>query len=218
MIIKSRYITNSSIPEADYVPATINFNGVCIANKSALLLDTTALAEIAKATNDLNTQFTAWIAAQAASANAKGSKDAQFKASRAVINKWAKTFRANTAVPDALLDQLMLAPHKPGRTVSAPTTPTNFKGTTNGEGMVSLQWSRNGNSASTQFIIEYRLSPTAPWAIAGASSSVRFDYQGTAGSYVAFRVYAKKKTANSAATAALIFWEDSSSQTVLKVA
>ena len=153
-----------------------------------------------------------------AAANAKGSKDSQFKATQAVINKWAKIFRANGNIPDALLDQLMLAPHKPTRTSSAPAKPTSLQATADGQGLISLKWSRTGNTSATQFVIEYRTSSSAPWAIAGSTNSVKFDYQGTAGTYIAFRVYSQKKTETSAATAPLVFWENSGLQAELKVA
>ena len=213
----NRYITER-MPDADYVAALQNFYTVANANKVVLGLAPADLTEIQKASSEAANLFNAWVAAQAAANNARAGKDTQFGTSRTVINKWAKTFRANQAISDAILEQLLVAKHRPNQTFSAPATPANFNIQGNGTGLVSLTWSRNGNTAATTFVIQYRESPTAPWTIVGTSTSSKFSWQGTAGVYASFRVYATKKSRNSEATAPLAVWDNGNFLTLSKAA
>ena len=217
MRIAYRYITQS-MPEADYVAALTNFKTVCANNKVALGLSTDQLAEITAAAVDAATKFNDWTAAQTAANKAKDAKNEQFDATATTISAFAKTFRANNAISDALLAELMVAPHNPGRTSSPPVTPTYFQGSADANGLVTLTWKRNGNTTSTQFVVEGRTSDTAPWTTYGVATSCKFTYQASPGNYVAFRVVAKKKNVVAPATTSVSFWGASSSLTLSEAA
>ena len=206
MLINSRYITDTKMPEADYATALTNFLAVCNANKVPLALTTNDLTEIQAAATGFPTTLNAWVAAQAAAGNAKTAKDVQKATTATIINKWAKIFRANNAIPDALLDQLMVAPHKPGRTSSPPVTPTEFQCVADGDGNISMKWRRNGNTSATSFVIEWRGSASAPWTQIGATTRAKFSWQSTPGEYAAFRVRATKKGQSSAASNQFVVW------------
>ena len=116
------YITEISA-DGDLNTALNNFNAVCVANAALLGLSPANLTEIAAASTAFTTTFNSATAAKAAAKNSIEAKDIQKKSSKAVISKWAKTFRANLAVPDNLLDSLMLPHHKTPGSKTPPAQP-----------------------------------------------------------------------------------------------
>lgn len=205
----SQYITQINA-DGDLNVALANFNTVCIANATTLGLKTADLAEIAAAATGFNTNLNAWVASRSAANNAKDVKDTQKSTSKNVVSKWAKNFRANPAVPDALLSQLMLPPHKTPGSKTPPTTPLDLVANANGQGLVKLTWKRNGNTSGTTFIIETRNSASAPWAMLDGTTKTKYDYQASPGVYIAFRVSAKRGTLTSAPSVPVVLWESGS--------
>lgn len=186
-----------------------NFHTVCAANATALGLGLPDLTAILNATTNFTNDLNAVVAAKAASKAAASAKDAQKKASKAVVSQWAKTFRANVTVSDALLAQLMLPPHKTPGTKSAPTTPTALVASADGLGNVYMSWNRGANRNGTVFLIEFRTSPTADWAVLNSTTKVKFSVQATPGSYIAFRVSAQRNSQTSAASTPVALWDGS---------
>lgn len=205
------YITEIDA-DGDLSTALANFNTVCIANTAALGLTPANLLEIAGASTTFTTDLNALVAAKATAKSAAALKDTQKKSSKATVSKYAKMFRANVAVTDALLAQLQLPAHKTPGTKTPPTTPTMLVANADGTGLVSLSWNRMGNIAGTVFLIEYRTSPTSDWAVVNTTTRVRFSVQATPGSYIAFRVSAQRNGQTSAASTPVVLWDSSAPQ------
>ena len=203
----SKYITEV-VADSELNTALQLFNATAAANAVALGLTPPNLTEIANASSGFTTNLNAWAGAKAAANLAHENKDIQKKSSKAVISKWAKVFRANNAISDALLDQLMLPPHKTPGTKTPPTTPLDLVANANGEGLVSLKWKRNGNTSTTVFNIEWRLAPGTNWNVLDSTTKAKYDYQANPGQYIAFRVTAKRNGLNSPASVSVVLWED----------
>lgn len=201
------YITDN-LPDGELNTALTNFNTVCAANATALGLSPANLTEIAGASSAFTTQFNGATAAKAAAKSAVANKDIQKKTSRGIVGKWAKTFRANPNVPDNLLEQLMLPPHKTPGTKTNPTQPMNLVASADGNGVVKLTWSRNGNREGTQFLVESRNSPTADWEQIGGTTQAKFTNQAVPGQYVAYRVTATRRGLFSPASTPVVLWEN----------
>lgn len=202
----SHYITDK-ISDAELAVDLASFYTVANNNKVVLGLQAGDITEIQNASTNFNTDLTAWIAAKAAADNAKGVKDTQRATSRAVISKWAKVFRANQAVPDALLSQLMLAPHKPTGSKTPPTQPTDLVANSDGNGNITLRWNRNGNIQGTQFIIEYKAAAGDAWAVLSSTSRASFQTTWSPGQYVSYRVIAKRNGQSSAPSTPVVLWD-----------
>lgn len=207
------YITEI-VNDGELNTALANFNTVCIANAAALGLVPADLTEIAAAATGFNTNLNTATAAKATANSAVESKDIQKAASRSVVNKWAKVFRAKTTVSDALLNQLMLPPHKTPGSFTQPVTPTDLVATANGDGVISLKWNRAGNIQGTTFTVEYRLSASDPWAILGTTTKVSFGHESAPGQYIAFRVSATRRGVTSPASTPVVLWDTEQGQTL----
>lgn len=185
-----------------------NFNTVCAANAATLALSPADLTAIAAASTGFNTTLNAATTAKAAAKNSVEAKDLQKKSSKATVSKYAKLFRANAAVPDNLLDSLMLPHHKTPGTKTPPAQPLDLTGSADGNGLVSLKWKRNGNISGTQFLVETRTDPAGDWTISGSTTQTKFQYQAVPGSYIAFRVTATRRDLLSPPSFPYAFWEN----------
>jgi len=194
--------------DGEFNSALANFNAVCITNTATLGLLPADLTAIAAAATAFNTTFNAATASKATTKNSVEAKDLQKKASRSTVSKYAKIFRANQAVPDNLLDSLMLPHHKTPGTKTPPTQPLDLTGSADGNGVVSLKWKRNGNISGTQFLIETRIDPAGPWTISGSTTQAKFTYQAVPGVYIAFRVTAVRRELSSLPSFPYAFWEN----------
>jgi hypothetical protein len=185
---------------------------VISANASTLGI---SAAQVTALTNLINTFTTQYNASQSARASWKAAvttKDVAKKAVRDQVTIYAKQWRANPSVPDALLDQLQMAPHKPVGTTSAPVTPTNFQAAIDGLGNVTLTWKSNGNKPGTVYVVESRDSATGDWSIYGVETRTRMTLEAEAGKYIAFRVSAQRNKNKSTPTIPIVLWEGGSSE------
>ena len=191
-IMPKHYITDS-MPDADYAAALTSFAAACNANKVALNLQPADLTEIGNAATAFSTGLNTAVNAKVAAKATINAKDTTRKTTRTTVGKWGKIFRSNLAVPDALLDTLMLPSHKTPGKKTQPSTPEKLVASATGNGFVTLQWSRNGNIATTTFVIEYRASLSDTWIQVGSTSKARWQYQAIAGSEIWFRVTANRR-------------------------
>lgn len=203
--------------EGDFSIALQNFAVVCDANKVALGLTVPDLAEIAGATTGFVTSLTTLATAKSAAESAREAKDIQMAAAKAMVAKWAKTFRANPAVSDAILVDLTVAPHSTPAVKTPATQPLDLVASADGDGNIRLQWKRNGNIQGTQFVVEYRASSADAWAQLGTCTKRTFDTAWTPGTYIAFRVIAVRRGIASPASTPFVLW-DSGSEVTLKLA
>lgn len=175
-------------------------------NKSLLGLSPTDLSDMGKVFSDFSTSLNAAGAAKTAALTATSDKNAKRKAAKALVSKWAKVFRANQAVPDSVLESLLLPPHVTPPTHSAPTQPTNLTLSVNSVGDVTLGWSRNGNGVGTIFNVETAEVSEGPWTTFDMTTKTKLAYQGTPGTPVWFRVSAKRNGNTSSFSLPISLW------------
>lgn len=205
----SHYITDR-MPDAEFSTDLANFATVCGANQPALGLQPADLSEIQNASTNFTTELNDWTAAKASADNAKTVKDAQRTASRTVISKWAKIFRAKASVSDALLGQLMLAPHNPPASKTPPAQPFDLVANSDGNGNIVLRWNRAGNIQGTQFIIEYRAAANQAWSVLSSTTRASFATTWNPGQYVGYRIIAKRNGQTSPACTPVVLWDGES--------
>ncbi|HRI42571.1 MAG TPA: fibronectin type III domain-containing protein [Fimbriimonadaceae bacterium] len=191
--------------------ALANFATVCDNNAGPLGLTGPMVAEIEGAATNFSAELAASTAAKAARAAAVQSKSTQKTTSKAIVSKYAKIFRANSAVSDELLAQLMLPPHSTPGSESSPTTPLDLTASANGEGVTTLKWNRNGNIRGTIFQIEKRTSPSGAWSILDTTTRRTFVTASAPGQYVAYRVRATRSGQSSAPSTPVVLWDGSGS-------
>ncbi|MEQ1822150.1 MAG: fibronectin type III domain-containing protein [Fimbriimonadaceae bacterium] len=213
MNITSKYITEMD-GDSELLAAAPNFSNICNSSKTVLGMSATDITDLQTAVTNFTTQYNAWIAARAALKNTYDQKRLAKAALKASVNRWAKAFRANPAVPAPLLAQLLVAPHAPTRSTQVAHQPMNFHGTSTYLGAISLRWNRNGNKPGTQFLVEYRLTPTGSWLTAGTTLKSKFTYQSQPGKFIEFRVKAVRSGTISAPSAPYSFWEFQATQTL----
>jgi hypothetical protein len=203
------YITEIK-KEGDLDAAAANFATLCGTNALVLGLSPANITEITNAATNFHTQFNAAAAAKANAKSIVEGKDIQKRTTKSVIAKWAKVFRANQAVPDTLLEALMLPTHNPPKVVTPPTKPTDLSATIDGTGDMTLRWNRAGNIKGTQFIIEYQTSAGGAWTMLDTVTSASYKTNWGPGQYIAFRIKAKRKGTTSGASLPLVLWNGTS--------
>ena len=67
------------------------------------------------------------------------------------------------------------------------------------------------------FLIEYRTSASAAWALFGSTTKAKFFTTWTPGSYIEFRVSAQRGSNTSIASNSVVLWSGSSSATTLEL-
>ncbi|MBS1715834.1 MAG: fibronectin type III domain-containing protein [Armatimonadetes bacterium] len=205
------YITELS-SDGSLNTALANFNALCVQFTAQLSLQPADLIAIAAAASQFNTALNAATAAKQTSKGSVEAKDVQKAASKAVIAKYAKIFRANPAVSDQLLEQLMLPHHKTPGAKTPPTQPLDLVGSADGQGLVTLKWKRSGNIEGTNFLVEARTAPTGEWTIMGSTTRVKTTFQGTPGDYLAFRVTAVRNKQSSPPSVPFVLWDGSTGE------
>ena len=67
------------------------------------------------------------------------------------------------------------------------------------ESGIELDWSRNGNGPGTQFVIEYRILPSAAWQLLDIITKTSYLHSGVAlGAGIEYHIKARKGTQTSA--------------------
>ena len=210
--------TSNTLPEMrsdqELLTALTNIIPILNAQKATLGLSTQQVTDITNAINTYQSGYNANVTAKNAAKASTTTKDLNRKACMNIILPLCKQWRANLAVPDALLEQLFLAPHNNTPTKTPPVTPTGFKATVDGQGLIKLAWKTTGNKPTgTLYIVETRFSATADWDVDGAASRGAYEYEGVPGQYVAFRVYAQRGKEKSQPTLPIVLWEGGSTST-----
>ncbi len=215
----TRLITEG-MPDSIYKELATEFATTCAASASQLGLTPANVSEISNAASAFSTSYTTLVTSQTVAAANRRAKDIQLASTRAVINKWAKMFRANPAISDQLLGTLHVAPHKTSGSKTPPTQPLDLIATASGTGTISLKWKRNGNRTGTVFVIESQGASGGEWLNIGSTTKSKFETQATIGQYVAYRVTAIRNDLTSQPSAPVTLWGTSGSNAAptLKVA
>jgi len=212
--VMATYITEIN-KLGDLNVALQSFSTTCAANAVALGgLTPAQLTEISGMATNFTSSLNSYATAKAAADLALSNRNAQVKTSKATLSKWAKTFRANPTITDALLDQLDLPHHKTPGSKTPPVTPGNLIASSDVQGLVSLKWKRNGNTSTTVFTIETQTALDGDWSIAGSTTKTKFDYQAVLGNYIAFRVFASRDGQNSQPTVPVTLWANGGGQSL----
>ena len=210
----NQYITEIQ-GQAQFADALNSFNAQCIANADSLELTVPQLAEIQQAANKMTQKLNDWFAAKEAAHQAGIDKNAELLTSKGIVAKYAKTFRANPLISDALLGLLMLAPHNPPKTSTPPTQPGQCNATGDIQGFATLKWGRNGNGSGTIFKIEYRNQPSGPWALLATTLKSTYSYQAIPGEFIQFRIVAQRKGQSSPPSLPATLWDYPSENVVM---
>jgi hypothetical protein len=194
------------------VPALIKaaqtFYTVCSTNSATLGLTPANLTEINNAVNGLVNGQSAMAAAKAAYRGSVTVRNARTESLRAVVSKWAKTFDANEAISDGLLEQLGLPPHNPTQTSARPTEPTGVTATADTNGKVNLKWRRAGNPSRTVFLIQVQHAAGGLWTQVGGVTVTKFVYMAPqVGARTAFRVVASRNGLHSTPSVPFVLWD-----------
>lgn len=202
-----KYITET-VNDLALRSAFSDFSSVCAAEAATLGLSPAEVAEIAAAAAQFESDILAVAAAKSKLSSKVRMKDDQKAASRDMISRYAKRFRANESISDAILTKLQLAPHETPGTHTKPTPPLALVATSDGQGNIKLIWDRNGNRQTTIFQIEVRYSPSDPWTMLGVTTQTKFRLRTTPGSFISFRVFAHRNSLVSSACTPVTLWHE----------
>lgn len=125
---------------------------------------------------------------------------------RALLAQFAKTWRADPAIPDNILAEMNVAPRQGQGSQSPPVTPTQVNYSINTEGVVRLRWKRNGNKPGTVFNVERSADGVTNWAVVNTSTSTKAIFQTAPGVTVYYRVVAIRGQHSSAPTNPIVVW------------
>lgn len=159
--------------DAEYLAWLTNFAEQCSMNAPALQLTSAEVTQIEGLATTFETSFSANVAAKAAARSAAQQKTSDRRSTESVARRFAREFKANPGVSESLLALLGILSDSSSGPV---TTVTNLTVVGCSDGVNQLRWDRNQNSNGTIFVVEFRNNLTAPWALAGVVTSVRFDH------------------------------------------
>jgi alpha-mannosidase len=175
-----------------------NFVAICVAEASTLGLTSAQVTGLQATFDMFDTSLTNLETKIQEKESATTDKDQKRDAFRTLVRAYAKRFRANTAIPDALLSQLAVAPHKVKGTKSAPTQPLSLLANPDAAGTVFLSWEKNGNISGTTYQIESQEPGDTSWTIIGTTTRAKFTFTGNpVGNEMSFRVIAIRRGINS---------------------
>lgn len=175
-------------------------------NKTVLSMTAAEVTALTNLVNSFTTQLTAYNNAKLTAKAARVTKDEQKEIARDALMGYVAKWRANLAVPDALLAQLLVAPHNSPGSSSAPVTPTDFLATGMADGTVELKWKRGGNRGSTTFIVEYKSPSATTWKTLAIVGKTRYEATAPVGVPIQFRITAQKSDDKSTPTAPQTVW------------
>ena len=202
------YITEK-LPDATYAVLLGVFAARCEQLQAELGLSPAELLEIQEAAVSNREGQQDWLHAIGLAQGAQTRKQERQRAAKHVVAKYAKMFRANEEISDAVLAGLMLAPHNPARPKSPVNQVEGLVGTANGQGFVKLKWNPNGNQPRTQYLVQIRHAPSEPWTVLGLTTRTRFSHQALPGVYVGFRVIACRGERKAEPSIPISLWSDS---------
>ena len=200
-----KYITDK-MSDGELAVMATNFKTESAANLVALNLDAADKLAIEGAVDDFVASLNAAVAAKISAEAAVAAKDDQRATTRALLNNYAKQFRADLSISDSLLANLGVAPHTPPRPGTHPVMPSNLLAEADGLGNINLTWKRNGNIQGTAFVVEYQDSPSGTWTYLASVTKASFKTSWPVGTYVAYRVTAVRRGINSPCCAPAVLW------------
>lgn len=205
MPTQGKHITEETSDQALLAALTV-FYEICEERATDLGLSVEDLDDLKAVIFDYAESLTEVTAASFALKAAVTAKKEHKATVRGSISRFARKFRADLAIPDALLANLMLPAHKPSRTHSAPALPVNLQGRLDEVGNIDLRWGRNGNTERTTFLVQAVTHADSVWRIVAATNRTRAKIATPAGSFVTFRVLAQRNGRTSQPSQTQAFW------------
>jgi hypothetical protein len=202
------YITEK-LPDSTYATLLGVFAARCEQQQAELGLSPAELLEIQEAAASNREGLQNWLRVSGLARAAQILKQERQQAAKQVVSKYAKIFRANEAISDAVLSGLLLAPHNPARPKSPVNQVERLVATADGQGFVKLKWKPNGNQPRTQYLVEVRHGPSEPWTMLGLTTRTRFSHPALPGVYISFRVVAHRGERRGQASIPVTLWSDS---------
>jgi hypothetical protein len=192
--------------ETDLAVWLANFVTVANANLATLGLVAADLTPITTLQPTLTANINDVEAKKAALASAidtkDATKDALIQKVRVVVNR----IQANPAATVAIKSQLGISTKDGGHYPQHPVAPAELMAALLPDGSIELDWSRNGNAPATQFVIEYRILPSAAWQLLNVVTKTSYIHSGHAiGAGIEYRVKSRKsdETSTSSNTAVI---------------
>ncbi len=119
----------------------------------------------------------------------EANKEAVIQKVRALVNR----IQANAAVTPAIKAQMGITTRDGGNYPQHPVPPNELMVTLIPKIGVELDWSRNGNGPGTQFVIEYRVLPSAAWQLLDIINKTSYLHSGIAiGEGIEYQIKARK--------------------------
>lgn len=202
------------MPPGDYLPKEDaqlrswldNFYTQCVKYEDELGLDATELGTLDTQTLSYETNLTSVTAAKAELKSVVSSKNTAKSTVVGNVRALVREFKSNPAISSGILNALGVI----GQPDSGPVVTVNGV-TVLGcdDGVNKLKWNRNGNTASTLFIVETKLPNQSTWIIAGAVTKTSFNHEDqTPGQTRLYRITSSRAGVNSAPSAPVIVYGD----------
>jgi hypothetical protein len=171
-----------------------NFVAVCVAEAGTLGLTNAQVSALQATQNLFSSAMTILEEKIREKESATAAKDQIRDAYHAMLREYARQFRANNSIPDALLSQLSVAPHKVKGTRSVPAQPLRLIANPDVAGNVFLMWDKNDNNSRTIYQIESNSTQDKEWRIVGTTNRGKFTVNGNGiGRQATFRVIAIRR-------------------------
>ena len=175
-----------------------NFTNVAGVNQAALGLNATDITSLTSAQSAFSYTVSTFTAQQASFHAASKSKATTRKSTVTTIRTVVRKIQGYPGVSAALKASLNINPHDGKRTHTPPTQPLSLVATPDSSGVNSLKWKRNGNSRTTNFLVEATTGAGKPFAVVGNTTKAKFDHTGqTPGVMMTYRVTATRADASS---------------------
>ena len=183
--------------DEQFVNWLTNFISVATANAVVLGYTDAILEPLITLRDDLQVGIEAENTARDAAKAATAQKDNLRRAANLQASFRTKTILANPNLPVSLKEALGLNVPSPP-VASAPRIPADLAVNPQATGVNVLTWKTNGNTGTTQYVVEQKRSQLGPWHMVGTTTTRTFIHTGQVpGQHVIYRIRAQKKTIQS---------------------
>lgn len=212
------YITNAK-KDGDWVKLGKQFVDTVALESSSLGLTPAQVTGLSTTFDNFDTAYTDLETQKATLESAVSVKDSTKASFEALVRRYAKQFRGNVTVPDALLELLNVAPHTVKPSNTSPTQPLSLVADTNQVDQVFLSWNRNGNIQGTTFWIQAKTGAATVWTTVDTTTKSKITLNGyPAGTAAWFRVIAVRRGLHSAPTPPESIYSDGDESSNLSIA
>lgn len=198
--------------------AAPTFSKRTTANKVVLKVAPGDLTALDASIATFETSMDAVDEAKLALKSAVTSKNAAAKALRTKIGAFAKTWRADLTIPNAVLDDVNVPPHETQGSSTPATTPTELSYTLNAQNEIALKWKSNGNKSGTVYNVQTSETGSGTWTVAFTTTKKKATVTGTPGTPLYIRVVAIRGGSVSAPSTPVAVWLGSGEGFALAVA